>query len=347
LFSAILGAEVIDRATSQASYHRIVDNLANPVQVSVVAAQPDDNMLVLAGPGSGKTRVVAHRCAYLLRVKRAQPRNVLILCFNRNAANTLRRRLLELAGPEAKGVTVQTYHSLAMRLTGSSFAERAEHRKMDTDDFKTIIPDAVRLLNGEIEFAGLERDELRERLLAGYRYILVDEYQDIDQDQYQLISAIAGRTLGDPDSKLALLAVGDDDQNIYTFRGANVEFIRRFQSDYQAKTYFLVENYRSSAHIIAAANCLIAHNRDRMKTENAIRINKGRERLPAGGPWKDLDPVAQGRVQLLLVTNAAHQAVALVDELLRIKQRNPSLSWSDCAVLSRTKDELAPVRARV
>jgi ATP-dependent DNA helicase RecQ len=337
--------EVIDRATSQASYHRIVDNLANPVQVSVVAAQPDDNMLVLAGPGSGKTRVVAHRCAYLLRVKRAQPRNVLILCFNRNAANTLRRRLLELAGPEAKGVTVQTYHSLAMRLTGSSFTERAEHRRMDTDDFKTIIPDAVRLLNGEIEFAGLERDELRERLLAGYRYILVDEYQDIDQDQYQLISAIAGRTLGDPDSKLALLAVGDDDQNIYTFRGANVEFIRRFQSDYQAKTYYLVENYRSSAHIIAAANCLIAHNRDRMKTENAIRINKGRERLPAGGPWKDLDPVAQGRVQLLSVTNAAHQAVALVDELLRIKQRNPSLSWSDCAVLSRTKDELAPVRA--
>ena len=337
--------EVIDRATSQASYHRIVDNLVNPVQVSVVAAQPEDNMLVLAGPGSGKTRVVAHRCAYLLRVKRAQPRNVLILCFNRNAANTLRRRLLELAGPEAKGVTVQTYHSLAMRLTGSSFAERAERKRMDTDDFKTIIPDAVRLLNGEIEFAGLERDELRERLLAGYRYILVDEYQDIDRDQYQLISAIAGRTLSDPDSKLALLAVGDDDQNIYTFRGANVEFIRRFQSDYQAKTFFLVENYRSSAHIIAAANCLIAHNRDRMKTENTIRINKGRERLPAGGPWKDLDPVAQGRVQLLCVANAAHQAMALVDELSRLKQRNPSLRWSECAVLSRTKDELAPVRA--
>ena len=337
--------EVIDRATSQASYHLIVDNLANPVQISIVAAQADDNILVLAGPGSGKTRVVAHRCAYLLRVVRAQPRNVLILCFNRNAAKTLRRRLLELAGPEAKGVTVQTYHSLAMRLTGSSFAERAERRRMSTDDFKTIIPDAVRLLNGESEFAGLERDELRERLLSGYRYILVDEYQDIDHDQYKLISAIAGRTLADPESKLALLAVGDDDQNIYTFRGANVEYIRRFQTDYQARNCFLVENYRSSAHIIAAANCLITHNRDRMKTEHAIRINKGRERLPAGGPWKDLDPVARGRVQLLCVTNAAHQAMALVDELLRLKQRNPSLNWSECAVLSRTREELAPVRA--
>jgi ATP-dependent DNA helicase RecQ len=289
--------------------------------------------------------VVAHRCAYLLRVKRVQPRSILILCFNRNAANTLRRRLLDLAGPDAKGVTVQTYHSLAMRLTGASFAERAERRKVDAEDFKTVIPDAVRLLNGEIELSGLERDELRERLLAGYRYILVDEYQDVDLDQYQLISAIAGRTQSDPDSKLTLLAVGDDDQNIYTFRGANVQFIRQFQEDYQAKTYYLVENYRSSAHIIAAANCLIAQNRDRMKTEHAIRINKGRERLPAGGPWKDLDPVAQGRVQLLHVTDAASQAVALVAELTRLKERNPSVNWQDCAVLARTREELAPLRA--
>lgn len=337
--------EVVERATTQASYHRIVDNLANPVQIAVVAAEPLENMLVLAGPGSGKTRVVAHRCAYLLRVKRAQPRSILILCFNRNAAITLRRRLLELAGPDAKGVTVQTYHGLSMRLTGSSFAERAERRKIDAEDFKTVIPDAVRLLRGEIELTGVERDELRERLLAGYRYILVDEYQDIDQDQYRLVSAIAGRTLSDPDSKLALLAVGDDDQNIYTFRGANVEFIRRFQEDYMAKTYYLVENYRSSDHIIAATNCLIAHNRDRMKTEHAIRINKGRERLPAGGPWKDLDPVAQGRVQLLHVTNAAHQAIALIEELKRRKARNPSLNWQECAVLARTREELAPIRA--
>ena len=337
--------EIVERATSQASYHRIVDNLANPVQIAVVAALPDENMLVLAGPGSGKTRVVAHRCAYLLRVKRAQPRSILILCFNRNAAITLRRRLLELAGPDAKGVTVQTYHGLAMRLTGASFAERAERRKMNVEDFKTVIPDAVSLLNGEIELAGMERDELRERLLAGYRYILVDEYQDIDQDQYRLVSAIAGRTLSDPDSKLALLAVGDDDQNIYTFRGANVEFIRRFQEDYQARTYYLVDNYRSSAHIISAANCLIAHNRDRMKTDHAIRINKGRERLPAGGSWKELDPLTQGRVQLFHVTNASHQAIALIEELKRRKARNPSLNWLECAVLARTREELAPIRA--
>ena len=95
--------EVVERATSQASYHLIVDNLANPVQVAVVAAHPDENMLVLAGPGSGKTRVVAHRCAYLLRVKRAQPRSILILCFNRNAANSLRRNLFVGRSGREKG----------------------------------------------------------------------------------------------------------------------------------------------------------------------------------------------------------------------------------------------------
>ncbi|MFZ5773335.1 MAG: RecQ family ATP-dependent DNA helicase [Thermodesulfobacteriota bacterium] len=336
---------VIDRATSQSSFHRIVDNLANPVQMAIVTAAPQENMLVLAGPGSGKTRVVAHRCAFLLRVKRVQPRSILILCFNRNAASTLRRRLFELIGPDARGVTVLTYHGLAMRLTGSSFAERAEGRKMQSDDFKNVIPEAVRLLNGEIELTCLAGDELRERLLAGYRYILVDEYQDIDSDQYQLISAIAGRTLSDPDSKLALLVVGDDDQNIYTFRGANVAFIRRFQEDYQAKIHYLVENYRSSAHIIAAANTLISHNRDRMKTGTAIRINQGREQLPPGGPWENLDPLARGRVQIIRVADAGRQAVALVEELLRLKQRNPALEWPDCAVLARTRDELAPVRA--
>ncbi|RJX26038.1 MAG: RecQ family ATP-dependent DNA helicase [Desulfurivibrio sp.] len=335
---------VIDRATSPGSFHRIVDNLANPAQIAIVTAAPQENMLVLAGPGSGKTRVVAHRCAFLLRVKRVQPRSILILCFNRNAASTLRRRLFELIGPDARGVAVLTYHGLAMRLTGSSFAERAEGRKMQSDDFNTVIPEAVRLLNGEIELTCLESDELRERLLAGYRYILVDEYQDIDSDQYQLISAIAGRTLSDPDSKLALLVVGDDDQNIYTFRGANVAFIRRFQEDYQAKIYSLVENYRSSAHIIAAANTLIMHNRDRMKTATPIRINQGREQLPAGGPWENLDPLARGRVQIVPVADAGQLAMALVEELLRLKQRNPALDWPDCAVLARTRDELAPVR---
>lgn len=175
---------MIARATSQKSYHRIVEDLANSVQMAVVAAAPEENALALAGPGAGKTRLVAHRCAYLLRVCRVPARSILILCFNRNAAITLRRRLWDLVGLEAKGVMIQTYHGLAMRLTGVSFADRADIGQDESTDFDRVIRDATCLLCEKAEVPGLEGDELRERLLAGYSHILVDEYQDIDCEQY-------------------------------------------------------------------------------------------------------------------------------------------------------------------
>ena len=133
----------------------------------------------------------------------------------------------------------------------------AELRAAAGIDFDALITDAVKLLRGERTPPGLEADEVRDRLLAGFQHILVDEYQDIDQPQYDMISAIAGRTLEDPDLKLSILAVGDDDQNIYAFRGTNVEFIRRFQQDYDAEVHYLVENYRSTRYIIEAANRLM------------------------------------------------------------------------------------------
>ncbi|MEN8168545.1 MAG: UvrD-helicase domain-containing protein, partial [Pseudomonadota bacterium] len=202
---------LLGRATSQESYQRIVEDLHNPVQQGIVAADEGENLLVLAGPGSGKTRAVVHRCAYLLRVKRVPPSGILVLCFNRNAANTLRRRLRELVGQDAQGVTVQTYHGLALRLTGHSLADGNGRQTADAIDFDRLLKEAVALLQGNKEMLGLEPDEVRDRLLAGYRHILVDEYQDIDEDQYALVSAIAGRTLADRDQRLSIMAVGDDD----------------------------------------------------------------------------------------------------------------------------------------
>ncbi len=336
---------VLERATSQDSYRRIVDNLENPVQIAIVSAPVNENMLVLAGPGSGKTRVVVHRCAYLLRVARVPASSILILCFNRQAASSLRHRLWELVGSDAIGVTVLTYHGLAMRMTGTSFADRLTVAGDERIDFDQLIEQATRLLRGDEELPGLVQDDLRDRLLAGYQHILVDEYQDIDQRQYDLVSAIAGRTLDDDDAKLTIMAVGDDDQNIYTFRGANVAFIRQFEVDYQAKYHHLVENFRSTAHIIAAANAHIAENRDRMKTEYPIRINKGRERLMPGGDWAHLDPVVRGRVQILQVADRKSQAKAMVAQLERLRKCEPALTWSDCAVLARTHEDLATIRA--
>ena len=120
--------DILDRATTAESFRQIVDALGNPAQVEIVAAPEEGNRLVLAGPGSGKTRVVVHRCAYLLRVLRVDPRGILLICFNRNAALELRRRLAELVGDDARGVTIQTYHGLALRLIGGSLADRLEGR---------------------------------------------------------------------------------------------------------------------------------------------------------------------------------------------------------------------------
>jgi ATP-dependent DNA helicase RecQ len=332
--------DILERATSQQSFQRIVSDLQNSEQMALVASGEDDNLLILAGPGSGKTRVVVHRCAYLLRVKRIPARGILVLCFNRNAVTQLRRRLIDLVGDDAKGVTIQTYHGLSLRLTGHAITTVGA---TGGSPFDGIINEATGLLRGDTQLLGVDADETRDRLLAGYRFILVDEYQDIDAEQYQLISAIAGRTLDD-DRKLGILAVGDDDQNIYQFRGANVGFIRQFKDDYQAKVHYLVENYRSSAHIIAASNQLIRHNLDRMKQQQPIRINRGRKILDAGGRWQKLDPVGKGRVQHIITADEHSQAVAVVDELLRLWQLDSRLDWSECAVLATAWRLLVPVR---
>jgi ATP-dependent DNA helicase RecQ len=203
----------------------------------------------------------------------------------------------------------------------------------------------VDLLQDGSDLPGLEEDDLRDRLLAGFRHILVDEYQDIDQVQYDMVSAIAGRALKDKDRSLTILAVGDDDQNIYQFRGANVAFIRRCAEDYQAETRYLVENYRSTSHIIAAANDLVAHNRDRMKGGYPIRINRGRRDLDPGGRWQRLDPLGQGRVQVVEAADGYRQAVALVAEVQRLRQLDPGFRWDHCAVLAREWTVLNPIRA--
>ena len=322
--------EMLERATSAESYQCIVDKLNNAVQVSVVSSKMNQNMLVLAGPGSGKTRVIAHRCAYLLRVKRVRPREILVVCFNRAAAISLRKRIFEIVGKDAIGVTIQTYHGLAMRLAGASLSAHLENHG-ETLDLNSLIPKATAMLRGECDIPGLERDEIRERILAGYQYILIDEYQDIDESQYEMISAIVGRTLdaASEDAKLSILAVGDDDQSIYAFRGANVRFIRRFEQDYKARLFYLVENYRSTKNIIAVSNMLISLNQDRMKNDHPIQVNNARSNNPPGEP-----------VRIVRCSNVQNQARHILEEIREHQKAGTSI-----AVLSRTNSELNTVRA--
>ncbi|MBK4990662.1 RecQ family ATP-dependent DNA helicase [Pseudomonas sp. S36] len=334
--------DVLKLATSEQSWKSIIESLST-TQKLIVADDDDVNRLVLAGPGSGKTRVIVHRIAYLLRVRRVPAASIVALTFNRHAANEIRNRLLALVGRDAYGVSVLTYHSMAMRLTGTRF-DRGE--TVPEHALKQVLSDAVELLEGKRNIEG--EDDLREQLLRGYRYILVDEYQDIDDLQYRLVSALAGRH-AEEDGRLCIIAVGDDDQNIYAWRATNNRYIEKFREDYEATTSFLVDNYRSSLRIIEAANGLIAQNPARLKEANPIQINRSRQDMPAGGVWEQLDEQRQGRVLRLLIQpgDREHgnlQAQAVMAELERLRELEQG-AWNGCAVLARTHRYLWPIQA--
>ena len=337
----------LERATSRDSYAEIVESLRNDAQEKIVTASNNHNLLVLAGPGSGKTRVVVHRCAYLLRVERIRPERILVVCFNRSAMHQLRVRLRDLVGGLARQVAVHTYHSLALRLTERSMAARIKVAGQENIDFDSIIDEANRRLRGEEQVVGMEPDELRDRLLSGFEYVLVDEYQDIDARQYELITHIARRAGEDEDRDrcATILAVGDDDQSIYEWRDANIQFLRQFEQEFNAQRHYLVENYRSTQCIINASNALICHNRDRMKLEHSIRVNLDRLGDPPGGEWESLDSVARGHVSLLKVEGGEAQVAAVLAEVERLRRLDPAPDWHNFAILSRTHGQLAAVRA--
>ncbi len=338
--------KVLALATSEASWRAITGPL-DATQRDIVT-DGERNWLILAGPGSGKTRVIVHRIAYLLRVRRVPASAIIALTFNRHAANEIRRRMLELVGQEAFGLTVLTYHAMAMRLTGTSFNRRD---KVDERELEALLERAAELLEGRQLVEG-EEDDLRERLLRGYRYILVDEYQDIDERQYRLVSALAQarRRSEDGDADLCILAVGDDDQNIYQWRGGSNRYIERYREQYAAEISYLVENYRSSQAIIAAANRLIEGNPGRLKAAQPIRIDRQRQAEAHGGRWQTLDAQRQGRVLLLQLpaSDREHgnlQAQALLGELQRLLDLEQCSDWQGCAVLARTRRYLQPLQA--
>ena len=339
-------AQALERATSRELYAAIVEGLGNPDQQAIVTAPTDRNLLVLAGPGSGKTRAVVHRCAYLVKVARIAPERILVVCFNRGAMNELRQRIRGLVGAQAaRRVAVHTYHSLALALTERSMAARAATAGEEQIDFDGIIDEANRRLRGEEEVVGAASDELRDRLLAGFEHVLVDEYQDIDGAQYELITHIARRSGEDGEDRATILAVGDDDQTIYEWRRANVEFLRRFEKEYAAERHYLAENYRSTRNIVEAAEALIGHNRDRMKTGHPIRVDARRAEEPPGGDWESLDREARGRVSVLEVANAFDEPYAVLAEVERLRGLDPRPDWQDFAVLAWTHEEVAAVRA--
>ncbi|WP_203904199.1 UvrD-helicase domain-containing protein [Virgisporangium aliadipatigenens] len=257
----------------------------------VAAAAPGGPVLIVAGPGTGKTRTLTHRVAYVCAELGVYPERCLAITFTRRAAEELRERLDGLLGPVSADVTVATFHSLGLSIlrenaaavglspefriaeeseritalieSGAASTERearklitngvpGEHtaayakamRARDLVDLDELLTLPVALLRDDRK----AKQRYRER----FEWIFVDEYQDVDPVQYELL-----RLLCPPDGNLT--AIGDPDQAIYSFRGADVGYFLRFSQDFEdARTVRLTRNYRSSAPILAAAVQAIA-----------------------------------------------------------------------------------------
>jgi ATP-dependent DNA helicase RecQ len=312
----------LGRATTEESFQAIVEVL-DPTQRKVVTTSPDANLLVLAGPGSGKTRVLVHRVAWLVRVKQVRPEGILVVCYTRANALELRRRLAGLIEKDARGVTVTTLHGLALRLTA-----RSARAPMD-GDFDALIDDAIAILKRERVPDGADASEIRDLVLRGCTHLLVDEYQDLDERQVRLLEAIAGRDEADADQRLAFLAVGDDDQSIFGWRGGSAKWVREFGDTWKAERHVLGTCYRCSVPILAAASAMIAPVADRLKAGTQLEVATTDADSPRSVVrwWPRAEQVGARvveRVQAALAAGAAP---------------------SDIAVLARTRVALAPVRA--
>ncbi|NIG62700.1 MAG: DNA helicase II [Serratia symbiotica] len=300
---------------------RLFDSL-NEKQREAVAA-PRCNLLVLAGAGSGKTRVLVHRIAWLLSVENCSPYSIMAVTFTNKAASEMRIRIEKVIGTSQGGIWIGTFHGLAHRLLRAHHIESnlpQDFQILDRDDQLRMIKRIVNALNidekkwsprqamwyinskkdeglrpqniktynnpvettwlriyhayqdacdraGLVDFAELllRAHELwmnKPHILNHYRErftnVLVDEFQDTNSIQYAWIRLLTG-------SNSNVMIVGDDDQSIYGWRGAQVENIQRFLKDFPgAKTIRLEQNYRSTSNILEAANTLIAHNAWRM-----------------------------------------------------------------------------------
>lgn len=294
----------------------------------VAASAPGGPLLIVAGPGTGKTRTLTHRIAYLCAEMHVFPEQCLAITFTRRAAEELRERLKALLGPVAGDVTVSTFHALALSVLREQdrslvIAETPDTPGVTLDE---LVPRLVALLRA--------KPDLAQALRTRWRWVFVDEYQDVDADQYELL-----RLLVPADGNLC--AIGDPDQAIYSFRGADVQFFLRFAKDFtDARLVRLTRNYRSSAPIIAAAVQAIA----------PTSLVPGRRLDPA-----KVDPEAPllGRYAAGSAADEADFIARTVDELVGgVSHRSRAdtrgvqsvgVSFADVAVLYRTDAQAAAI----
>jgi ATP-dependent DNA helicase RecQ len=220
-------------------------------QARIVNDGKSNNILVLAGPGSGKTKVLVHKIASLLLLEDIKPEQFLMLTFSKAASLEFRARTRKLV-PEYSGlIKISTFHGFCFQLLG---------QLGDLKKSENVIQDCI---------TAIENEEIDISSIANKSVLLLDEFQDVNQIEWKLIQTII-KIAGN----IRVIAVGDDDQNIYGFRGSSNKNMLDFKVEYNATPYSLIKNYRSDSHIVEFTNELLNTIPNRLKSEALEAVNK-------------------------------------------------------------------------
>lgn len=221
----------------------------SPTQLKIIKDSKSKYTLVAAGPGSGKTRVLVHKLASLALMEDVKTDQMLMVTFSRSAANDFKKKLLALIGNVANYIEIKTFHSYCFDLLG---------RVGTIEKSDEILKSAIsKIRSGEVEQNRITKTVL-----------VIDEAQDMDRDEFELINAMI-----EQNDEMRVIAVGDDDQNIYSFRKADAKYMQEMILGREGKLYELTENYRSAPNLVEFSNQFVTRIKKRIKT-NPIFANK-------------------------------------------------------------------------
>ncbi len=239
----------IERNVTPEKYEHIFGALSEK-QMEIISDKESRCIVVAAGPGSGKTRVLAHKLASLLLLEDVKHEQLLMLTFSRAAAIEFKQRLMGLIGNAAHFVEIKTFHSYCFDLLG---------RIGNLDDVKDVVERAARMIDsGEVEPNRIAKTVL-----------VIDEAQDMSDEEYALVHALMTAN-----EEMRVIAVGDDDQNIFEFRGSDSRYMSRLLQESDGRFIEMTENYRSSRHVVDFANTFVRGIRGRLKNEPIISMNR-------------------------------------------------------------------------
>ena len=237
----------IDRNITPEKYHQLFGALSD-IQSKIINNADSKYIVVAAGPGSGKTRVLVHKLASLLLLEDVKHEQLLMLTFSRAAATEFKKRLLDLISTSANFVEIKTFHSYCFDLLGKIGS---------LDGVENVVKDAAKM----IEDGDVEQGKITKSVLV------IDEAQDMDEDEYRLIKALIKQN-----DDMRVIAVGDDDQNIYQFRGSDSRYMRSLIEELGAVKYEMNENFRSGSEIVALSNAFATSMNSRMKSEPIVSV---------------------------------------------------------------------------